>query len=598
MKRIIFTLFLMIGAICANAQTAKIYKGGTVVQTIDNIDSVRFNQETTTIDIPSYAFSVAADKKVLFSPGNLQYTQSTNTWAFAANQYDIIGAANVSDGALADKIDLFGWSSDNTAAPFGVSTSTTTADYAGDFVDWGTNTIGTDAPNTWRTLTLDEWTYLFQHTHWTMAKVNGLLGFMLLPDGFVAPAGLTVAVVGDGTLSGNARYFSGSAYVGNVYTAAEFAQLEAAGVVFLPCAANRVGETVVAVGEYGNYWSATRNDNEAWTLYTISSAVSMSQNLLYRGNSVRLVQDVPPPAAGSVARTSADEVSKITKEIKTRVVTVYQPGDKAHRFAEVDSVVVCPTVVLPSPAFSVSADKQITFSAGNLQYTQSTNTWAFAKHQYDILGNANRNTDNTVADRIDLFGWSADNTTAPFGIRLSTDNANYAGAFVDWGANSIGSYAPNTWRTLTLDEWEYLLTTRANAAERMGVARINLNDAGSEFANGLILLPDDWTCPAGVTFKSGGAASNSEAAYGEYQTFTLAQWQALEEAGAVFLPATGDWSPANTYVGRINQYGYVHTATTHGSLEAWNVTIRSDIAVDTNWDNRKNRKPVRLVRDL
>ena len=594
MKKIIFTLFLMIGAICANAQTAKIYKGGTVVQTIDNIDSVRFNQETTTIDIPSYAFSVAADKKVIFSLGNLQYTQSTNTWAFAANQYDIIGEANVSEGALADKIDLFGWSSDNTATPFGVSLSMDNVDYAGAFVDWGTNTIGTDAPNTWRTLTKDEWTYLFQHTHWTMAKVNGLLGFMLLPDGFVAPTGITVTILGDGTLSGTAQYFSESDYAGNVYTAAEFAQLEAAGVVFLPCAANRVGETVFAVGEYGNYWSAIHDDDKAWTLYTISSAVSMSENFLYRGNSVRLVQDVKTPAAGSPAHTSAAAV----KEMKTRVVTVYQPGDKAHRFADVDSVVVCPTVVLPPPAFSVSADKQITFSAGNLQYTQSTNTWAFAEHQYDFLGNANITSDNAVADRIDLFGWSADNTTAPFGIRLSTDNADYAGAFVDWGTNAIGTYAPNTWRTLTLDEWKYLLTTRANAAERMGVARINLNDAGSEFANGVILLPDDWTCPAGVTFKSGSAASDSKAAYGEYQTFTLAQWQALEEAGAVFLPAAGDWSSANTYVGRINQYGYVHAATTHDSLEAYNVNITSDRAAYTNWDDRKNRKTVRLVRDL
>ena len=572
----------MIGAICANAQTAKIYNGGTVVQTIDNIDSVRFSQTTTT-----NTFAVAADKKVIFSPGNLQYTQSTGTWAFAEHQYDIIGEANMNEGALADKIDLFGWSASNTTAPFGVSLSMDKADYAGDFVDWGTNTIGTYAPNTWRTLTIDEWTYLFQHTHWTMAKVNDLLGFMLLPDGFVAPAGLTVAVVGDGNLSSKDLSFSESDYASNVYTTDLFAQLESLGVVFLPSAGYRAVSNVSEVGYYSGYWSATSvSSTYASYLYASSTyAYAFDSRYRYIGQSVRLVQDVKTPAAG-------------VKEIKTRVVTVYQPGDKAHRFTEVDSVVVCPTVVLPSPAFSVSADKQITFSAGNLQYTQSTNTWAFAEHQYDFLGKANMTSGKALADRIDLFGWSADNTTAPFGIRLSTDNADYAGAFVDWGTNSIGSYAPNTWRTLTLDEWEYLLITRANAAERMGVARINLNDAGSEFANGVILLPDDWTCPAGVTFKSGGAASNSEAAYGEYQTFTLAQWQALEEAGAVFLPASGDWSPANTYVGRINQYGYVHTATTHGSLEAWNVTIRSDIAVDTNWDNRKARKTVRLVRDL
>ena len=37
-------------------------------------------------------FSVSDSKKVTFSKGNLQYTQSTNTWSFAENQ---IGRAHV-----------------------------------------------------------------------------------------------------------------------------------------------------------------------------------------------------------------------------------------------------------------------------------------------------------------------------------------------------------------------------------------------------------------------------------------------------------------------------------------------------------------------
>ncbi len=107
------------------------------------------------------AFSVSADKQVRFSPGNLQYTQSTQTWSFAWNQYDMLGTANVSGSALADKIDLFGWSGSTGAAKWGISTSANNSNYAGDFVDWGANTIGTSAPNTYRTLTKDEWDYLF-----------------------------------------------------------------------------------------------------------------------------------------------------------------------------------------------------------------------------------------------------------------------------------------------------------------------------------------------------------------------------------------------------------------------------------------------------
>ena len=112
------------------------------------------------------AFSVSADKQVYFSSGNLQYIQSSDTWQFASCQWECVGTDNVTGGevkydetcgyyregtALADKVDLFGWST--SATNFGVSTSEDRRDYSGSFVDWGTNKIGNDDPNTWRTLT-------------------------------------------------------------------------------------------------------------------------------------------------------------------------------------------------------------------------------------------------------------------------------------------------------------------------------------------------------------------------------------------------------------------------------------------------------------
>lgn len=78
-----------------------------------------------------------------------------------------------------------------------------------------------------------------------------------------------------------------------------------------------------------------------------------------------------------------------------------------------------------------------------------------------------------------------------------------------------------------------------DAYTKRGVARINLNSDGTVYANGLILLPDTWTAPEGVTFKSGVASEQSVQAYADYQTFTLSEWQQLESAGAVFLPAAG-----------------------------------------------------------
>ncbi|MGM9810119.1 MAG: hypothetical protein ACI30J_04540 [Paludibacteraceae bacterium] len=185
--------------------------------------------------------------------------------------------------------------------------------------------------------------------------------------------------------------------------------------------------------------------------------------------------------------------------------------------------------------FSVSADKQVRFSKGNLQCTiNGTDTaWAFAAHQYDMLGAANVN-GSALADKIDLFGWSGSTATAKWGISTSISISDYSGDFADWGQN-IGD--GTTWRTLTNDEWQYLCETRTNADSKRGIARINLDEAGTTYVNGLILLPDTWTCPEDVTFKSGFSSTDSEQAYADYQTFTLEQWQKLEASGAVFLPA-------------------------------------------------------------
>lgn len=155
-----------------------------------------------------------------------------------------------------------------------------------------------------------------------------------------------------------------------------------------------------------------------------------------------------------------------------------------------------------------------------------------------MIGSANVS-DNKLADKIDLFGWSGRIGSAKWGISTSKTISDYAGSFADWGTNAIGTSAANTYRTLTKDEWEYLLNSRDNASEKKGVARIHLNGDGSQYANGLILLPDSWVLPEGVAFKSGFADSYDAEAYATYQTFTFAQWQKLEAAGAVFLPGFG-----------------------------------------------------------
>ena len=237
--------------------------------------------------------------------------------------------------------------------------------------------------------------------------------------------------------------------------------------------------------------------------------------------------------------------------------------------------------------FSVSADKQVTFSKGNLQYTQSTDTWSFADNQYDYLGEANIAIDaDVLADKVDLFGWSTSSTN--FGVSTSEVNGDYSGSFVDWGTNKIGNDAPNTWRTLSYDEWKYLLKNRPNANSLKGVAQVN-------GVNGLILLPDSWTCPSGVTFKSGFHNNSGVDYYAAYQTFTAAEWSKLESAGAVFLPATGGRYGSD--VSDVQNYGFYWSATMYNSYYAFCFYFNSD-ELYMNHYTRYGGQSVRLVKDL
>ena len=236
--------------------------------------------------------------------------------------------------------------------------------------------------------------------------------------------------------------------------------------------------------------------------------------------------------------------------------------------------------------FSVSADKQVTFSPGNLQYHPANNVWQFAANQTDYIGDANANVSSTYNGWIDLFGLST--SANNFGISTSISNNDYSGSFVDWGRNQIGNDAPNTWRTLTYDEWKYLRDSRTNADDLVGVAQVN-------GVNGLILLPDNWTCPSGMTFKSGFHSSYGVDYYAVYQTFTAEQWSKLEVAGAIFLPAAGRRDGLDVYY--MQDRGIYFTTSSNYKNYAEVFRFGSDGVFLTNY-NRFYGHSVRLVKDL
>ena len=310
--------------------------------------------------------------------------------------------------------------------------------------------------------------------------------------------------------------------------------------IFLPAAGYCSGSSLYNVGHKGFYWASslyTGNTSYAYYLSFTYNDVSRYSNDRCYGQSIRPVYD---------AR-----------------------GEET----------------INEPYFSVSETQKVTFSPGNLQYHPANNEWRFAPSQLDYIGDANSNCSSTYNGWLDLFGWSTSATN--FGVSTSTDENDYSGSFVDWGTNTIGNDAPNTWRTLTYDEWEYLLNTRPNASSLKGVAQVN-------GVNGLIFLPDNWICPSGVTFKSGFHGSDGEDYYAAYQTFTAVEWSKLETAGAVFLLAAGDRiGSVVLYV----QYDGFYRSATEGSKYAYYLYFESGRACMGN-SSRYGGLSVRLVKDL
>ena len=255
-------------------------------------------------------FSVAKDKQVSFSQGNLQYVQNQNVWKFADQQYEMIGARNVKDGQLANKIDLFGWSANNTTAPFGVSTSTNNADYSGDFVDWGTNTINYEDPNTWRTLSKDEWEYLLNERPnaqklRTKGSVNGNAGVILLPDDWVCPIGCSVIMVAD-----DVNLLPDV----NAYSLEEWRKMEDAGAVLLVAAGMRRNKDITIVqheNTFGGYWTCTIKDVQNSYCYNfhIQTCEYVDYSNHIYGRSVRLVHDTIVPQSCESITINVNNVS-------------------------------------------------------------------------------------------------------------------------------------------------------------------------------------------------------------------------------------------------------------------------------------------------
>ena len=267
--------------------------------------------------------------------------------------------------------------------------------------------------------------------------------------------------------------------------------------------------------------------------------------------------------------------------------------------------------------FSVSPEKKVRFSKGNLQYqaksgADGVSVWRFADEQYDCIGSANSAISATNMNWIDLFGWGTsgwssgavayqpysssvqDNDYWPGGDAGNSLTGDFLNA--DWGRNNSimnGGLLPGAWRVLTSEEWEYLINGRPNASAKMGVGVI-------ETRHGMFLLPDNWTPPAdtNIKFKAGLLPHGAQ----QWETnnwFSVQMWKELEATGVVFLPAGGYRNGTTIegagYGGEIGNYW---SSTAQRPSTALGLHFTLEKAVPQSYSYRHFGRAVRLVRDI
>lgn len=261
------------------------------------------------------------------------------------------------------------------------------------------------------------------------------------------------------------------------------------------------------------------------------------------------------------------------------------------------------------------AGDKVAFSRGNLQATNiefDSETrgrryypyiWSFAEHQYDFIGDAPGNAqlpdfDINIGETLDLFGWSSENWKIWYSP-YDSDEEYYQGNFVDWGGKIDDG---NAWRTLTLDEWTYIWNGNDGKEFKYCKATLSFveNPVGTK-VKGVILFPDNWVAPAGITISS----ANIFDAPSSSNVFTKEQFDRLEASGCVFLPCAGIRDGEDIYSWRYNQV-YLNasaywTATPYEENDAFGLILKiydQDVFGPEGGLRRNIGCSVRLVLDL
>lgn len=377
--------------------------------------------------------------------------------------------------------------------------------------------------------------------------------------------------------------------------------------------------------------SAFTNDAGYLTNYTESQTLAdVVANSNSAGHSqIKNVNDPTDPKDAVNLQYLTAQLARLQHQLDSLGAIVASTGDGSG-----DEGSTPPTTftdgVLPG-VFSVAADRTVKFSQGNLQYTTTgthavsgggtvQGTWRFAEHQYDFVGNStegtvnhngapcnNENISSSYSGWIDLFGrgtsgWnSGENAYQPWSISIF-NNDYYSGSLsgsyakADWGvfnAISNGGNLPEQWRTLTKDEWAYLLNTRTTTVSGVS-SNARFCKATVTGIAGLVIFPDNYIHPT-------GNVSSLQSINDPYPDFTVnnltaEEWQYMEQAGAVFLPVAG--SRNGTTLTEVGTHGHYWSSSYYHSIYAYQLDFRNGNVDPGGINSHYTGQSVRLVQDI
>ena len=235
-------------------------------------------------------------------------------------------------------------------------------------------------------------------------------------------------------------------------------------------------------------------------------------------------------------------------------------------------------------AFTINAGgDKIMFSKGNLQFTRtstdvdwSTGTFKLADNQYDMIEEkANPYCTDNYGDKtaVGLFGWGT------WGEGKTPNATSHDATTYTWSTDFKGTLEGiDTWRTLSKDEWAYLL------------ANHNLTFGTVHGVHGLLIAPD------GKDFDAKSMANYDDV------TVSDDDWTDMEAAGIVFLPACGQRAKtaqesANIITAGQGEEVLYYSSTPHESQakKAYNILYSPSDAASDDFSSKNQAFGVRLV---